>query len=298
MEYSNDQGFDQHYIQDRPNLNYPDPSLNSNNKRVAQEDNGPAAKRPCVGTAEQEKSEETNDKRDYSDDSEESESDSGSDNPRHLDYFFADSFLDEYFDPSEIYSLNDAEDESDDEEAAITRRRLLLEELLEMYKTQFSRLKDILQTKHCKFLKMQANQVQKHRKSSAQHRRNLPTTGHNEELQMRTYGNFHGLKHARSTLLSQNKLADENEPKIPPQEFQKELRSCLILGCPLQPLPATSYCLGHILNDPNQKLYEQCQYFSFASRTRCCNAIMTSSDPPFCQAHLDTIMPVQSNNVR
>lgn len=55
-----------------------------------------------------------------------------------MDYFFADSFLDEEFDPSEIYSLNDIQDDNDPD-YAIQRNRMHLETLLGLYRLEAAR---------------------------------------------------------------------------------------------------------------------------------------------------------------
>lgn len=73
-------------------------------------------------------------------------------------------------------------------------------------------------------------------------------------------------------------------PIIPPQE----LKNCP--SCSEKTLPGMNYCFNHILSDPTQKLYGRCQYQNFATKQQCTVPYLISPDPPFCQAHLDTII--------
>lgn len=61
---------------------------------------------------------------------------------------------------------------------------------------------------------------------------------------------------------------------------------CIFPGCTEQALPITPYCYCHILNDPNQKLFVQCDFRSTGpTEARCTYPVIRNSNPQLCAYH-------------
>eukprot|EP01124_Arcella_intermedia_P015686 TRINITY_DN22256_c0_g1_i1.p1 TRINITY_DN22256_c0_g1~~TRINITY_DN22256_c0_g1_i1.p1 ORF type:complete len:711 (-),score=173.57 TRINITY_DN22256_c0_g1_i1:51-2060(-) len=232
-------------------------------------------------------------------------SDSGADNPRDIDYFMADGFLQEEVN---VAPDNDFDNE-ENFEVMMEKRKKKLEQLRSLYRSQVIRLKDILETKHRKFLKMQSNHLKKFVR--------LTETNKSRYLKSisKMPGNYHNLRKARSAVLEQsdflirlrqdsglssvtttntfthsghNPETAEHIEAIEKGRETDSFRTCTYPSCDQKVLPLSSYCYAHILNDKNQVLFRQCLYVS-PGGIRCDYPVMKNSVPQACSAHTEFV---------
>lgn len=229
------------------------------------------------------------------------DSDSGSDNPRDIDYFISDFFLCEPVD----LSFGEDWSETDEGDLQIEKRRKKIERLISLYRAQAIRLRDMLETKYQKFLKMQLANANKYSKFAKHRPISKSTTSSVNE-----FGNYHNLKNVRNAILStssQDRLTgnvkgvDSGIEGGENSEQQSELgkpKTCSFAECQEKVLPLSSYCATHILYDKNQVLYVQCSYANPVGGSRCTNpAIKHSTIPPLCTTHKDLVKSVADGDL-
>jgi len=167
--------------------------------------------------------------------------------------------------------LEDSDDSKDDEKEfsekeIIERRKIKLERLARLYRMQYYRLRDMLATKHQKFLKLRENKFKKLEKTRSKQKKSnevLKIRGLKDKKQQQidtSYGNYHNLQQNRMyMLMGSDKHQNLNtQDKMNIDDYQKYKSPTGTLMVPPQSEIESSYITN--MNYPYNNYYPSMQY--------------------------------------
>jgi len=149
----------------------------------------------------------------------------------------------------------------------VYERRDKIKRLLKLYRMQFHRLRDILRTRHQKYLRMK------------------------QQLEDKTFGYPKYKKKVHDTTNGNLETPSRGRKKkttLIEEESQDSSTKCTFsVECQNRCLPLAKFCYAHILSDANQKLFTKCLYET--SGGLCNYPILIGQDPPHCIAHMELV---------
>lgn len=165
------------------------------------------------------------------------------------------------------------------EEELLQRRKAKVLKLLQLYKLQYYRLQDNLQSTYELYNKKVtlerekmglAGEGKRHHGKGAIDKRNKPKQDQKQEDQLRAL------------------YIHSKEAKV---KLDDTIGYCHVPECRLRALAPSDFCRTHILRDPQQQLYIGCTYAKgewHAARGHTCGQpILRTTQPPLCDAHMD-----------
>ncbi|KAK7092759.1 KAT8 regulatory NSL complex subunit 2-like [Littorina saxatilis] len=166
------------------------------------------------------------------------------------------------------------------EEAALLLRDKLIR-LQSLYIEQFKRLQHVLREKRRKFLhtykqeREKLGPIQAYRQESSQRRKY-------ERLQsMKRYHKFFGKEALLHQKCNNRRIAVAEGVNHRPPTFSRCIAATPDGRCNKRVVPASKFCMGHILKDPHQVLFEPCAF----RNGQCREAVFSLDEVSVCRRH-------------
>mmetsp|Transcript_9655 Transcript_9655/g.39345 ORF Transcript_9655/g.39345 Transcript_9655/m.39345 type:complete len:364 (+) Transcript_9655:338-1429(+) len=180
--------------------------------------------------------------------------------------------------------------------------------LVNLYGAQFRRLHDVLKNKHRRFLKQHKklakvsgtpaapSSVVTSVKSPAK-QLNLQRKLRDHKRKRPAMKQYEKLKQAKkvTTPMRQDRARRKADIESRARVKQKEAKQprmpevdCCVERCTMRAMRPSAYCYAHVTSDPDQLLFQGCQ-FPNETGDLCNYPILITRDPPICNGHIDLL---------
>lgn len=180
--------------------------------------------------------------------------------------------------------------------------------LVNLYGAQFRRLHDVLKNKHRRFLKQHKKLAKVAGTPAAPS--SVVTSMKTPARQLNVQRKLRDHKRKRPAMKQYEKLKQAKKVTAPARQErnrrkadiesrarvkQKEAKQprmpevdCCVDDCTMRAMRPSAYCYAHVTSDPDQMLFQGCQ-FPNETGELCNYPILITRDPPICNGHIDLL---------